>query len=132
MLEAWANRRSFREKADPPERGSGHGGKRLLRDTHESRTDPEARLYRKCNAGAAEPSYLGHVLAENNHGLIVGGLRQEAGTKAERDAALTLLDQRRSWKRPHAGRGQAVSGTTVCGSAAAPQRGTARGGIRTR
>src|SRR6266536_5031364 len=43
MLEAWANRRSFREKTDPPERGSGHGGNRMLRDTHESRTDPEAR-----------------------------------------------------------------------------------------
>jgi hypothetical protein len=52
MLEAWANRRSFREKADPPERGSGHGGKRLLRDTHESRMDPEARLYRKCQRGS--------------------------------------------------------------------------------
>ncbi len=92
----WAK---FREKADPPERGSGHGGKRLLRDTHERRTDPEARLYRKCNAGAAELSYLGHVLAENNHGLIVAACVTEAGTKAERDAALTLLDQRRSWKR---------------------------------
>jgi transposase len=99
MLEAWANRRSFREKADPPERGSGHGGKRLLRDTHESRTDPEARLYRKCNAGASEPSYLGHVLTENDHGLIVAACVTEAGTKAERDAALALLDQRRSGKR---------------------------------
>ena len=59
MLEAWANRRSFREKAEPPERGSGHGGKRLLRDTHESGTDPEARLYRKCNAGAAKPCCWG-------------------------------------------------------------------------
>src|SRR5580704_12769396 len=99
MLEAWANRRSFREKADPPERGSGHGGKRLLRDTHESRTDPEARLYRKCNAGAAEPSYLGHVLTENDHGLIVAACVTEAGTRAERDAALALLDQCRSRKR---------------------------------
>jgi transposase len=59
MLEAWANRRSFREKADPPEWGSGYGGKRLLRDTHESTTDPEARLFRKCHAGAAEPCSLG-------------------------------------------------------------------------
>ncbi len=99
MLEAWANRRSFREKADPPERGSGQGGKRLLRDTHESQTDPEARLYRKCNAGAAEPSYLGHVLTENNHGLIVAATVTQAGTRAEREAALVLLDQHRSQKR---------------------------------
>jgi transposase len=93
MLEAWANRRSFREKPDPPARGSGYGGTRLLRDTHESRTDPEARLYRKCNAGAAEPSYLGHVLTENDHGLIVAACVTEAGTRAEREAALALLDQ---------------------------------------
>jgi IS5 family transposase len=99
MLEAWANRRSFREKPEPPARGSGHGGKRLLRDTHESQTDPEARLYRKCNAGAAEPCYLGHVLTENNHGLIVAACVTEAGTRAEREAALALLDQRRSGKR---------------------------------
>ena len=99
MLEAWANRRSFREKADPPQRGSGHGGKRLLRDTHESRTDPEARLYRKCSAGAAEPSYLGHVLTENEHGLIVAACVTEAGTRAEREAALALLDQQPSRKR---------------------------------
>jgi transposase len=99
MLEAWANRRSFREKADPPQRGSGHGGKRLLRDTHESRTDPEARLYRKCSAGAAQPSYLGHVLTENEHGLIVAACVTEAGTRAEREAALALLDQQPSRKR---------------------------------
>jgi len=93
MLEAWANRRSFREKVDPPEQGSGHGGKRLLRDTHESSTDPEARLFRKSKAGAAEPCYLGHVLTENQHGLIVGACVTEAGTRAEREAALVLLDQ---------------------------------------
>jgi transposase len=96
MLEAWANRRSFREKPDPPERGSGHGGKRLLRDTHVSSTDPEARLFRKCNAGASEPCYLGHVLADNRHGLIVGASVSQAGTRAERESALDLLDE---WER---------------------------------
>src|SRR5580693_10211654 len=39
LIEAWANRRSFKEKKDPPEQGSGRGGKKLLRDTHESETD---------------------------------------------------------------------------------------------
>lgn len=99
LLEAWANRRSFRQKGEPPERGSGYGGKRLLRDTHESSTDPEARLFRKCSAGAAEPCYLGHVLSENRHGLIVGACVTEAGTRAEREAALLLLDQTASGKR---------------------------------
>src|SRR5580704_8689196 len=53
LIQAWANRRSFREKPDPPSRGTGSGGKKLLRDTHESSTDPEARLYKKCGCGCA-------------------------------------------------------------------------------
>jgi hypothetical protein len=65
----------------------------LLRDTHESSSDPEARLFRKSKAGAAEPCSLGHVLTENQHGLIVGACVTEAGTRAEREAALGLLDQ---------------------------------------
>ena len=47
LIQAWANRRSFREKPVPPHRGSGARGRKLLRDTHESTTDPEARLYSK-------------------------------------------------------------------------------------
>lgn len=99
MLEAWANRRSFREKPEPPQRGSGDQGKRLLRDTHESTTDREARLFRKCRAGAAQPCYLGHVLTENRHGLIVAASVTQAGTRAEREAAVELLRQYPSGKR---------------------------------
>jgi hypothetical protein len=88
-----ANRRSFRARSDPPERGSGSGGQRLLRDTHVSSTDAEVRLYRKCTAAAAEPSYLGHVLTENDHRLIVAACVTEPGTRAEREAALGLLDE---------------------------------------
>jgi hypothetical protein len=40
-------------------------------DTHQSTTDPESRLYRKSNAAPAPPSYLGHVLTDNRHGLVV-------------------------------------------------------------
>ena len=57
LLEAWANRRSFHPRKDPPETGSGAGGQKVLRDTHESRTDPEARLYKRSAAGEAKPSY---------------------------------------------------------------------------
>ncbi len=42
LIEAWASRQSFQEKKEPPERGTGSGGRQTLRDTHESRTDPEA------------------------------------------------------------------------------------------
>jgi transposase len=93
LIQAWANRRSFREKQDPPDRGSGSGGKKLLRDTHESTSDPQARLYRKCSSGASLPSYLGHVLTENRNGLVVRAMATQSSTTAEREAALHLLDR---------------------------------------
>jgi transposase len=91
MIEAWANRRSFQEKKEPPEQGSGRGGEKLLRDTHESKSDPEARLYKKSAAGEARPSYLGHVVMENRNGLVMKPCVTEAGTRQERDAALRML-----------------------------------------
>jgi transposase len=95
LIEAWASRRSFREKQDPPSRGTGARGRKLLRDTRESTTDAEARLYKKCGAATAVPSYLGHVLTENRNGLVVGAMVTQSGTTAEREAALALLDRAR-------------------------------------
>jgi IS5 family transposase len=91
LLQAWASRRSFKEKADPPSRGTGTRGRKLLRDTHESTTDPEARLYRKSGSGAVVPSYLGHVITENRNGLVVAAMASPAGNAAERQAALKML-----------------------------------------
>jgi transposase len=99
LIQAWVNRRSFREKRDPPDKGTGFGGKKLLRDTHESTTDPEARLYRKSSAGAAVPSYLGHVITENRNGLVVAALATQSSTTAEREAALAMLDRLRETGR---------------------------------
>src|ERR1700680_1443300 len=91
LIEAWANRRSFHEKKEPPERGSGYGGKKLLRDTHESGTDPEARLYKKSTAGEAQPRYLGHFGTENPHGVVMKSCVRLSGTREERAAALAML-----------------------------------------
>ena len=91
LIEAWASRRSFKEKKDPPEQGSGRDGKKLLRDTHESETDPESRLYKKSAGGEAKPGYLGHVVMENRNGLVVKPGVTEAGKRQERDAALQML-----------------------------------------
>ena len=91
LIQAWANRRSFREKADPPDRGTGARGRKLLRDTHESTTDPEARLYRKSGSAAVVPSYLGHVITENRNGLVVVAMATPAGNSEERRAALKML-----------------------------------------
>lgn len=93
LIEAWASRRSFKEKKDPPEQGSGRDGKKLLRDTHESETDPESRLYKKSAAGEVKPGYLGHVVMENRNGLVVKPCVTEAGKRQERDAALQMLTE---------------------------------------
>jgi transposase len=93
LLEAWANRRSFEPKDPAPAKGTGSGGKKCLRDTHESTTDPQARLYKKSTAGEAKPSYLGHVIIENRHGLVVAACATQSSTTAEREAALAMLDE---------------------------------------
>jgi transposase len=95
LIQAWANRRSFREKQDPPDKGTGARGRKLLRDTHESSTDADARLYKKNGAAAAVPGYLGHVMIENRNGLVVAAMATQAGARAEREAAIALLDRRK-------------------------------------
>ena len=93
ILEAWASRKSFEPK-DPAEvAGTGVRGRKCLRDTHESKTDPQARLYKKSTAGEAKPSYLGHVLIENRNGLVVAACATQSSTTAEREAALAMLDR---------------------------------------
>ena len=94
LIQAWASRKSFVPKDQPPAKGSGWGGQKLLRDTHESKTDPEARLYKKSAAGESRPSYLGHILIENRKGMVVAARATQSSTTAEREAALAMLDQR--------------------------------------
>src|SRR5258708_8728436 len=91
LIEAWANRKSFQEKKDPPQRGTGSGGRLTLRDTHESKSDAQARLYKKSAAGEARPSYLGHVVMENRNGLMVKPCGTQSGTREEPAGALAIL-----------------------------------------
>ena len=99
LIEAWASRRSFEKKPDPPQRGTGARGRKLLRDTHASKTDPEARLFRRSQAAESRPSYLGHVLTENRKGLVVAVCVTQSSTKAEREAGLAMLEQVSDGKR---------------------------------
>ncbi len=92
LIQAWASRNSFVPKQKPPEKGSGTGGKKLLRDTHESKSDPEARLFKKSAAGQSQPSFLGHLITENRNGLVMAALATPCATSAEREAALLMLD----------------------------------------
>jgi transposase len=95
LIQAWAAARSFEEKSDPPKpgEGSGSGGEVLLRDKVESKTDAEARLFKKATADKSVPSYQGHVLMENRNGLVVGAEASQSATNAEREVALELLDR---------------------------------------
>jgi hypothetical protein len=71
---------------------AGAGGKKLLRDTHVSTSDVEARLYKKSDAGESKPSYLGHVIVENRKGLVVAACATPSSTTAKREAALQMVD----------------------------------------
>ncbi|QNI31304.1 transposase [Alloacidobacterium dinghuense] len=104
LIQAWASTRSFQPKKEPPQAGSGtgDGGRIRLRDKVESRTDPDARLYRKAAADRSVPSYLGHALMENRSGLVIAAEASLAATDAERRAAIRLLD--RGVARPAGGR----------------------------
>jgi transposase len=95
LIQAWAASRSFQEKRDPPAPGAGSGrrGTVLLRDKVESKTDPEARLYKKAKADKSVPSYLGHALTENRNGLVVAAQASCSAAAAERAVALAMLDR---------------------------------------
>jgi transposase len=95
LIQAWAAARSFAEKKDPPApgQGSGRDGEVLLRDKVESKTDPEARLYKKASADKAVPAYQGHALMENRNGLVVAAQASLAAADAEAEAGMEMLDR---------------------------------------
>ena len=99
LIEAWASQKSFQPKDGPPADGGNANfhGQRRSNVTHASTTDPDAKLYRKTSNGEARLSYLGHLLIENRHGLIVDAMATKADGTAERDAAMLMLHAR--WKR---------------------------------
>jgi len=97
LIEAWASQKSFQKKdGGDGEPGKFHGEKRS-NETHQSKTDPDARLYRKGHGQEAKLGYLGHVLMENRHGMIVDALVTQADGTAEREAALILMYRR--WRK---------------------------------
>jgi hypothetical protein len=70
-----------------------HGEKRS-NETHASTTDPDARLYRKGPGQPAKLAYLGHVLMENRHALVVDTRLTLATGTAEREAGLEMVATR--------------------------------------
>ena len=68
-------------------------GETRTNDTHESTTDPDAKLYRKGNGQPAKLCFMGHALMENRSGLVVQAHLGEASGTAERDAAIRMIDR---------------------------------------
>jgi transposase len=109
MIEAWASMKSVRPKdgsGEPPAPGrngeSDFHGERRTNDTHQSTTDPDARLTRKGAGREAKLGFIGHALMENRNGLVVDGCLTRADGHAERVAALHMIE-------PHADRARRIT-----------------------
>jgi transposase len=100
LIEAWASQKSFQRKdqpAPPPDDPGNptvdfHGEKRS-NDTHESTTDPDARLARKSGGHEAKLAYCGNVMIENRNGLVVDTELLQCNGTAERDAAMLMAER---------------------------------------
>src|SRR5215471_4911451 len=93
LIEAWASHFKPRGGFDDGNGSDFHGQKRKD-DTHQSTTDPEARLYRKADGREAKLSSMGHVVMENRNGLAVAGTVSEANGSAERRASEAMLKKK--------------------------------------
>jgi transposase len=103
LIEAWASMKSFKPKdqvGDQPPPSDGRNadvdfkGQKRSNETHQSTTDPEARLYRKGPGMEARLCFIGHTLMENRSGLIVDTRLTSADGHAERNAALSMIEPR--------------------------------------
>ena len=100
LIEAAASIKSFRRRDEgeqPPDEDPGNPtvdfrGERLRNETHESRTDSEARLMRKGKGKEAKLVFMGHAMMENRNGMLMDFVVSSATGTAERDAVPMLLE----------------------------------------
>lgn len=107
LIEAWAGQKSFKKKGT----GSGSStedsgnptvdfkGEKRTNETHQSTTDPDARLYKKAKGQESKLCYLGHLMMENRNGLVVNARVTKATGTAEREAAVDMLGEMPTRKR---------------------------------
>lgn len=101
LIEAWASHKSFQRKDggdhtpkdDPGNPTVDFHGEKRSNDTHESTTDPDARLARKSGRHEAKLAYCGNVMIENRHGLVVDTELLQCNGTAERDAAMLMAER---------------------------------------
>ena len=110
LIEAWAGQKSFKRKDEQADKPPPHDddpanptvdfhGEQRRNDTHQSTSDPEARLARKGKGKESKLSYAGHVLMENRHGLAVNSCVTQASGRAEPQAALAMVEELPGWHR---------------------------------
>ena len=99
LIEAWASHKSFKPKdqSDSDEGGSNPSvdfrKQRRTNDTHASRTDPDARLYKKSRGAESKLCYMGHLMIDNRHGLATKACVTIASGTAEREAAVQMAEE---------------------------------------
>ena len=115
LIEAWAGQKSFQRKQQdedvlnppPPDPGSNptvnYRNERRSNETHQSVTDPEARLFKKSRGAEARLGYLAHLLTDNRNGLVVDVRVTQATGTAERDAAADMLGHKPASRRATVG-----------------------------
>jgi transposase len=101
LIEAWAGHKSFQKKGkpsgndtdDPGNRTVNFHGEERSNDTHQSTTDPESQLFRKGPGKESKLSFMGHVVMDNRHGLVVSTRYTQSTGRAEREAAHEMAKQ---------------------------------------
>lgn len=102
LIEAWASLKSFKRKdrgaGEPPDDPGNptvnFHGERRSNQTHQSSTDPEARLARKGAGKEARLCYVGNALMENRNSILIDFQVEPADGFAERRAAIAMADER--------------------------------------
>ncbi len=124
LIEAWASHKSFKRKDgggerppdDPGNPTIDFHGEQRSNATHQSTTDPEARLARKGPGKEAKLSYAGHVLMENRNDIAVNGQVTPADGRAEPQAAIAMVEQIPGQQRVTLGPTKAMTAKSLCRS----------------
>jgi transposase len=100
LVEAWASLKSFKPKDqgptqapdDPGNPTVNFHGERRSNLTHQSSTDPEAKLAKKGAGKEAKLCYSANALMENRNGLLIEFAVEPADGYAERKSARAMLE----------------------------------------
>jgi transposase len=105
LIEAYASIKSFKPKGrKDQDKDDGNGfksrngevnfhGQKRSNDTHQSSTDPDAKLIRKSDGQGARLCHALHAIVENRHGLVLAVEVNSPLGNSEPTTALTLIDR---------------------------------------